>query len=85
MYSLDELIRHLNDVGPVSLSMKGQMTSDKKNYYTNGHLIVITGYYYDNEGNLFFYSNDPNVPEVDCVYTASVIRQTWRMIAYIIE
>ena len=85
MYSLDELIRHLNDVGPVSLSMKGQMTSDKKNYYTNGHLIVITGYYYDNNGNLFFYSNDPNVPEVDCVYTESVIRNTWRMIAYIIE
>lgn len=84
MYSLEELVRHLNDVGPVSLSMKGQMTSDKKNYYTSGHLIVITGYYYDN-GQLYFYSNDPNVPEVACVYTSAVIKNTWRNIAYIIE
>ena len=25
-------------------SVKGQMTSDQKNYYTNGHLIVAIGY-----------------------------------------
>lgn len=84
MYSLEELVRHLNDVGPVSLSMKGQMTSDKKDYYTNGHLIVVTGYFYK-DGNLYFYSNDPNVPAVACVYTANVIKNTWRNIAYIIE
>ena len=82
--SLEELVRHLNDVGPVSLSMKGQMTSDKKDYYTNGHLIVVTGYFYK-DGNLYFYSNDPNVPAVACVYTANVIKNTWRNIAYIIE
>ena len=34
MYSIEELLYHLAYVGPVSLSMKGQMTSNLKDYYT---------------------------------------------------
>ena len=64
--------------------MKGQMTSDKKDYYTGGHLITIIGYEYNN-GVLTLISNDPNVSEVECRYSESVFTATWRNISYIIE
>ena len=83
-YSVAELCHHIATVGPVACSMKGQMTSDKKNYYTNGHLITIIGYEYNN-GVLTLISNDPNVPEVECRYSESVFTTTWRNISYIIE
>ncbi len=84
MYSIEELLYHLAYIGPVSLSMKGQMTSNLKDYYTAGHLIVVTGYKYV-DGKLIILSNDPNVPEVACEYTEEVIRKTWRYVAYVIE
>ena len=84
MYSIEELLYHLAYVGPVSLSMKGQMTSNLKDYYTAGHLIVVTGYKYV-DGKLIILSNDPNVPDVACEYTEEVIKNTWRNIAYVIE
>ena len=83
-YSVAELCHHIATVGPVACSMKGQMTSDKKDYYTGGHLITIIGYEYNN-GVLTLISNDPNVSEVECRYSESVFTATWRNISYIIE
>ena len=83
-YSVAELCHHIATVGPVACSMKGQMTSDMKNYYTNGHLITIIGYEYNN-GVLTLISNDPNVKEVECRYTEAVFTNTWRNIVYVIE
>ena len=85
MYSIDELVKHLTTGGPVGLSVKGQMTSNEKDYYTAGHLIVCVGYRYDENGNLFIVCNDPNVPNVLCEYTENVMRNTWRNVAYIVE
>ncbi len=84
MYSVEELVKHLATVGPCGLSVKGQMTSTEKNYYTNGHLIVAIGYKYINNV-LYIVCNDPNVPNVYCEYSVSVINNTWRNIAYVIE
>ena len=83
-YSIEELVEHLANVGPVGLSVKGQMTSDKKDYYTGGHLIVGIGYRYVNDV-LYIVCNDPNVPEVECMYSYNVMKNTWRNVAYIIE
>ena len=85
MYSIDELVKHLATVGPVGLSVKGQMTSNEKDYYTAGHLLVCVGYRYDVNGNLILLCNDPNVPNVYCEYTEQVMKNTWRYVAYIIE
>lgn len=84
-YSVNELVKHLATVGPVALSVKGQMNSDKKNYYTDGHLLVAIGYEYGENGDLTIVCNDPNVDSVECRYSLSVINDTWRMIAYVIE
>lgn len=85
LYSVNELIEYLATVGPCALSVKGQMNSDKKNYYTNGHLIVAIGYEFKDNGDLVIVCNDPNVPSVECRYSLTVINNTWRNIAYIIE
>lgn len=84
MYSIDELVYHLATVGPCGLSVKGQMTSSEKNYYTNGHLIVAIGYKYVDDV-LYIVCNDPNVPNVYCEYSINVIKNTWRNVAYVIE
>lgn len=84
MYSVEELVEHLANIGPCGLSVKGQMTSTEKNYYTNGHLIVAIGYKYVN-GVLHIVCNDPNVPNVYCEYSVNVIKNTWRNVAYVIE
>ncbi len=84
LYSINELAHHLDTVGPVAISVKGQMTSNKKDYYTGGHLLCIIGYTYQ-DGVLTFIANDPNVPEVECTYSQSVILRTWRNIIYVIE
>lgn len=77
MDSLEELIYHLANVGPCALSVRGQMTSDQKDYYTNGHLVVAIGYIIEN-GNIKIILNDSNVPNVRSIYDESVIRNTWR-------
>ena len=84
MYSIEELLYHLAYIGPVSLSVKGQMTSNLKDYHTDGHLIVVTGYKYVDD-KLIILSNDPAVPEVACEYTEEVMKSTWRYVAYVIE
>lgn len=84
-YSIEELVEHLAVMGPCAISVKGQMTSDKKNYNTGGHLLVAIGYEYDANGNLVIVCNDPNVSEVECRYQYSVIESTWRGVIYAIE
>ena len=83
-YSVEELCHHIATIGPVACSMKGQMTSDMKDYYTAGHLITIIGYEYK-DGVLTLISNDPNVPSVECRYSRTVFTNTWRNISYVIE
>lgn len=84
MYSVDELIYHLAYVGPVALSVKGTMISNEKTYTTAGHLIVAIGYKYVNDV-LYIVCNDPNVENVYCEYSLSVINNTWRNITYVVE
>ena len=84
-YSINELVEHLATVGPCALSVKGQMTSDQKNYYTNGHLIVAIGYEILDNGQIVIVCNDPNVSVVTCRYSLTVMNNTWRNIAYVIE
>ncbi len=84
MYSIDELIYHLATVGPVALSVKGKMVSSEKTYTTAGHLIVAIGYKYV-DGKFYILCNDPNVQNVYCEYSESVIKNTWRQIAYVIK
>lgn len=84
MYSVDELIYHLAHVGPVALSVKGTMISSEKTYTTAGHLIVAIGYKYVNDV-LYIVCNDPNVENVYCEYSLSVINNTWRNITYVVE
>lgn len=84
LYSANELAHHLANVGPVAISVKGQMTSSLKDYYTGGHLLCIIGYTIEN-GVITFIANDPNVKEVECTYSLSVINNTWRNIIYVIE
>lgn len=79
-----ELASYLANVGPLAISVKGQMTSNLKDYYTGGHLLCLIGYTYSN-GVLTFIANDPNVSQVECTYSLSVINSTWRNIVYIIE
>lgn len=84
-YSINELVEHLATVGPCALSVKGQMTSDIKNYYTNGHLIVAIGYEIEDNGSITIVCNDPNVKGSMCRYSLTVMNNTWRNIAYVIE
>lgn len=82
MYSLEELMYTLANVGPVALSVSGTMTSNIDSYHTNGHLIVCTGYeYIDDE--LYFICNDPNLKEVKCYYHYDIIDKNWKDIAYV--
>lgn len=84
MYSLDELRHHLATTGPIALSVRGRMLSDKKDYTTKGHLLVCNGYKYV-DGSLYFICNDPNVNEVSCLYSEEIIQTTWRGVAYTIK
>ena len=84
-YSINELVEHLATVGPCALSVKGQMTSDQKNYYTNGHLIVAIGYEIKDNGEIVIVCNDPNVSVVTCRYSLTVMNNTWRNVVYVIE
>ena len=77
----DELMWHLENIGPVALSVKGNM----QGYYsTNGHLIVCKGYKIV-EGNVVFICNDPNLKNVEVEYTYETIENVWREIAYVID
>lgn len=77
----DELMWHLENVGPVALSVKGNM----QGYYnTAGHLLVCKGYKIV-DGEVIFICNDPNIKNVEVEYTYETIENVWREIAYVIE
>jgi hypothetical protein len=77
----DELMWHLENIGPVALSVKGNM----QGYYnTAGHLIVCKGYKIV-DGEVVFICNDPNLKDVEVEYTYETIENVWREIAYVIE
>ncbi len=59
MYSFEELREHLCNVGPVVVSVKGDLGV----YKTNGHLLVVRGYKIDEKGNTLVLINDPNINE----------------------
>lgn len=77
----NDLINHLESIGPVALSVKGNM----QGYYnTAGHLLVCKGYKVVN-GEYIFICNDPNIKNVEVEYTYQTIANVWRNIAYVIE
>ncbi len=78
---VNDLINHLNQVGPVALSVKGNM----QGYYTTGgHLLVCKGYKIV-DGEYIFICNDPNIKNVEIEYTYETIKNVWRNIAYCVE
>jgi hypothetical protein len=77
----DELIEHLINVGPVALSVKGNMQGL---YNTAGHLLVCKGYKIV-DGKPVFICNDPALSYVEVEYTDETIENVWRDVAYIIE
>lgn len=76
-----ELVEHLSNVGPVSLSVKGNMQGI---YTTGGHLLVCKGYKIV-DGEYVFICNDPALSYVEVEYTYETIKNVWRNIAYVIE
>lgn len=85
MYSYQELLVHLNEVGPVSASIKGYVVNESgRNYTTNGHLIVVKGYRYDGD-QLYISVNDPNVSIVDVEMKIDNFMNVWRNVVYIVE
>ena len=85
MYSYQELLDHLVNVGPIAASVKGTMIGELvKTWTTSGHLIVIRGYRF--EGNqLYILANDPNLSSVYEEYKIENFMNVWRNVAYIVE
>ena len=75
-----DLMNILANVGPVALSVKGNMQGL---YTTAGHLLVCKGYRITDEG-IVFICNDPNVKNVEVEYTFATIQNVWRNYAYVI-
>ena len=93
MYSFEELKEHLYNVGPVIVSVKGNLGI----YETEGHLLVVRGYKVDKKGNTLVLINDPNINErflktyedgtplfVYYELPLEVFLEVWRGITYII-
>lgn len=81
MYSFEELMYHLQTVGPVAASVKGNMQGL---YTTNGHLIVVRGYRITPTKTTVIV-NDPNLKDVYFEYNLDVFLNVWRNIVYVIE
>ena len=81
MNSFNELKHHLHYVGPVAVSVKGNMNGL---YTTNGHLLVVKGVVVKN-GTTYVRTNDPNLSNVEYEYPLSVFNNVWRNIVYVIE
>jgi hypothetical protein len=93
MYSFEELMRHLVEVGPVAASVSGDMGL----YQTGGHLIVVRGYRITDDGDIFVIANDPNINErfgnddqgnllfVYYEFPLETFMNTWKGIVYIVE
>ncbi len=93
-YSLNEMLYHLDTVGPLAASIKGpagnpvyyskEGSSVVSSYTSNGHLITITGYEIINN-QITIFINDPNVSGVAISMTANNFMNVWRYIGYIVE
>lgn len=93
MYSFEELMMHLANVGPVAASVSGDMGL----YHTSGHLIVVRGYRITDRGDIYVLVNDPNInarfgddKNGDPLYVyyefpLETFMKTWKGIVYIIE
>ncbi|HQA19330.1 MAG TPA: C39 family peptidase, partial [Bacilli bacterium] len=81
MYSFEELMYHLQTVGPVAASVKGNMQGL---YTTNGHLLVVRGYRITPTITTVIV-NDPNLKDVYFEYNLDVFLNVWRNIVYVIE
>ncbi|HOI47634.1 MAG TPA: C39 family peptidase [Bacilli bacterium] len=93
MYSFEELMHHLVNVGPVAASVSGDMGV----YTTGGHLIVVRGYRITDDGDIFVIVNDPNINSrfgndgegnplfVYYEFPLEVFMRTWKGIVYIIN
>lgn len=85
-----EFLYSLQEVGPMSASIKGTVKYVKQDdgkagsYYTAGHLLVVTGYEITDNGT-FIYINDPNVNGVAIKLTLDDFLDVWRNVSYIIE
>lgn len=85
MYSTEELLDHLDNIGPVAASVKGIMIGEiGKTWTTNGHLIVVRGYRYEQD-QLYIIANDPNMSGVYEEYKVENFLKVWRNIIYVIE
>jgi len=81
LYSLEELFYHLETVGPVATTVRGDMEGL---YTTGGHLIVIRGYRVTDNGT-FIITNDPNLNDVYHEYSITTFNVVWSKIIYVIE
>lgn len=85
MYSYQELLYHLDNVGPIAASIKGTVIGEiGDSWNTNGHLIVVRGYRIEND-QIYILANDPNMKNVYEEYKLQNFLNVWRNIAYIIE
>jgi hypothetical protein len=82
--SYEEIMYHLNYVGPISASIRGTFKTDAKTYTTGGHLIVLTGYKIEGS-KIYFYVNDPNIYGVSTRTTLENLKAVNRMVSYIVE
>lgn len=82
LYSFEELFHHLETVGPISTTVRGNMV--EANYNTSGHLLVVRGYKITDNGT-FIICNDPNVSDVHIEYSLTTFSVVWSKIIYVIE
>lgn len=85
MYSYQELLVHLHEVGPISASIKGTVVVRLgNNYSTDGHLIVVRGYRYEGS-QLYILVNDPNLKNVYDEMKVEDFMKVWRNVIYVVE
>ena len=93
MYGYEELFHHLNEIGPVAASVRGDMGL----YNTGGHLLVVRGYRILDDGKIYVITNDPNIDArfgndsngnplfVYYEFPLEVFMRTWNGMVYILE
>jgi len=84
-YSLEELIETVAKVGPVGVSTKGYISHSGRSWQSGGHLMVVTGYKYKEDGSLLIYMNDPSFSGVECTITEKNFNAINRNVCYVIE
>jgi len=85
MYSSDELLYHLDSVGPVSASVRGTLVGESGySWTTSGHLIVVRGYRIEDD-QVYILANDPNLKDVYEEYKLENFMSFWRNVVYIVE